>query len=339
MNDLTGHVRDSLIESILSGEYPPGSKLLPEREFAEKFSISRITVRRAFSQLENAGIIVRKRPSGTYVADTFQAHCGDLTGIGLITTLPHEFSGSFVEAVSNCCETEDILLALGIPKPDTAEAQLKIAERMVSRGIKNLIVWGAEKTSGMQIFERLRILGVNLVFFDQVIPGNYADYVGLDNFHAISTLFDQAVKRGCEHFIFINFEGMNIDSNQEREAAFLKKLQESGCSGEVRYLPVNCDNLCRREFTAKLLRDTTAKSAIIGTNAPIMQTLFHQEVAHPALFCVDHLPQLRELNITGYAQPIAEMAQCAVQMLKNQCRKGKKWHSVHQRFTGEMILP
>jgi DNA-binding LacI/PurR family transcriptional regulator len=339
MNDLTGHIRDLLIENILSGEYPPGSKLMPEREFAERFSVSRITVRRAFSQLENAGIIVRKRPSGTYVADTFQAHCGDLTGIGLITTLPHEFSGSFVEAVSNCCENEDILLALGIPKPDTAEAQLKIAERMASRGIKNLIVWGAEKTSGMQVFERLRILGVNLVFFDQVIPGSYADYVGLDNYHAVSTLFNEAVKRGCEHFIFLNFEGMNIDSNMEREAAFIRELQISGFSGEVRYLPVNCDNLCRREFTAKLLKDTTEKSAIIGTNAPIMQTLFHQDITHPVLFCVDYLPQLRELNITGYAQPIDKMAQCAVQMLKNQCRKGRKWQPVNQRFTGEIIKP
>ena len=338
MSDLTGSIRDRLIEGILSGEYPPGSRLIAERELAETFSVSRITVRRAFAQLENAGIIVRKRPSGTYVADTFQAHCGELKSIGLITTLPHEFSGSFVEAVSDCCEKEDILLALGIPRPDTAAAQLRIAERMASRGVKNLIVWGAEKHSNMQFFERLRILGVNLVFFDQVIPGDYADYVGLDNFHAVAAIIDAAVRHGKKHLIFVNYSGSQIDSNAERHQAFEKRVAEyPGITGEVRSLPLHADAAARKQFSTALQRELDENCAVIGTNAPVIQELFHEELRKNTVFCVDHLPKLQELNVTGYAQPIAEMAACAVQMLKNQCRKGKKWQCIHRRFRGKLI--
>ena len=340
MSDLTASVCEHLIEGILCGKFPPGSKLIAERDFAEKFSVSRITVRRAFARLENAGIIVRKRPSGTYVADTFQAHCGELRSIGLITALPHEFSGSFVEAVSRCCENEDILLALGIPQDHTVQAQLRIAERMALRGVKNLIVWGAEKSSAMQFFERLRILGVNLVFFDQVIPGTFADYVGLDNLHAVSSLVDAAVSRGKTHLIFLNYSGLEIDSNMEREAAFRQKIAGSNkISGEVRYLPYKADAAERRKFAAELFRDISADSAVIGVNAPLIRSIFHEEIREFPVFCIDHIPKLHELNVTGLAQPIAEMADCAVQMLKNQCRKGKKWQCEHRRFQGVMIAP
>ena len=336
MDDLTGQIRESLIDRILSGEYRPGDRLMSEREFAERHEISRITVRRAFAQLESAGIIVRKRPHGTYVANTFRAHRGELRSIGVITTLPHEFSGAFVEEVSRCCEKEDILLALGIPEPDTADAQLKIAVRMASRGVKNLIIWGAEKGGSIPMLERLRILGVNLVFFDQVIPGNFADYVGLDNFHAVETLFDEAVKRGAKRLFFIGFSGTAIDSNREREEAFRKKLRQSGLPGGVRELPVDADADTCRKFAGRILEEAGENGAVIGINAPVMQDLFRVPPRGTALYCVDHPRRLEELHVTGYAQPIAAMAHCAVQMLRDQCRKGEAWRPVRRRFTGEL---
>ena len=185
MKSLTEQVRAALAGEILAGKYAPGDRLPPEREYAEHTGTSRVTVRRAYDQLEAAGIIVRRRPHGTCVADTFRAHTGPLESVGLITTLPHEFSGRFVAAVSRCCRELDALLVLGIPEPDTGSQQLEIAVRMATRGVKDLIVWGADRNFDFRVFERLRILGVNLVFFDQVLPGDFADYVGLDNRAAI----------------------------------------------------------------------------------------------------------------------------------------------------------
>lgn len=339
MKDLTGYVRETVINGILSGEFPPGSKLIPERDFSESYAVSRITVRRAFAQLEESGIIVRKRPHGTYVADTFRAHNGNLESIGLITTLPHEFSGNFVECISRCCEKSDILLALGIPEPDTIDAQLKIAIRMASRGIKNLIVWGAEKSSSMQVFERLRILGVNIVFFDQVIPGSFADYVGLDNRAAIHALFTQALKRGKKRINFVNFSDLNIDSNIEREEAFDDELRTAGIPGNIYHISCSASGTARRKFANRILCETGSDGAIIGVNAPIIQKLFYDIPQGVELLCVDRADHLLEIGVTGYAQPIPEMAQCAVDMLKNQCKAGKKWRASCRRFSGKLILP
>ena len=337
MSNLTTSVCDILMNGILNGEFPPGSKLLPERDFAEKFSVSRITVRRAFARLEEAGIIVRKRPSGTYIADKFQAHTGDLKSIGLICNLPNEFSGKFVEAISSCCEKEDILLAFGIPEPNTLEAQLKIAVRMASRGVKNLIVWGANRNGDMQIFERLRILGVNLVFFDQVVPGNFADFVGLDNDLAIETLIDAGIKKGKKHFIFLNYCDMDIDSCNEREAAFVRKTAERGLSSEIVYLSYYADKNGKKACFEKLKKEINEKTALISVNAPLLHDVFKEKMPVGTFFCVDHAAFLNDIGASGYAQPIRAMAIEAVQMLRNQCRKGKKWRCEYRRFAGSLI--
>ena len=336
MKDLTHSVCEILINRILHGDFRPGEKLPSERDFAEKYSISRITVRRAFFRLETAGIIVRKRPNGTFVADSFKAHSGALESVGLITALPNEFSGSFVEAVSNYCEKEDLLLALGTPSPNTLESQLKIAARMASKGIKNLIVWGAEKGHDLHFFERLRILGVNLVFYDQIVPGAFADYVGLDNKTAVESLFAEAVKRGSKKFIFLTYGNLNLDSGTEREEAFRTVLKNSGMPGKIIFLPYRATlqekESCRTEILTQMGDDT----AVIAMNAPILHEIFYSPVEHGTLYCIDGAPDLNRLNAIGYCQPIREMAEESVQMLKNQCIKGNKWKSVHKRFTGEI---
>lgn len=54
---------------INSGEYPPGSRLPPERELAERFGVSRLTIREAVIALEVKEVVKVKTGSGVYVAD------------------------------------------------------------------------------------------------------------------------------------------------------------------------------------------------------------------------------------------------------------------------------
>ncbi|MEO0347485.1 MAG: FadR/GntR family transcriptional regulator [Pseudomonadota bacterium] len=55
---------------IEEGEYPPGGRLPPERELAERFGVSRPTVREAIIALEALDRVEVKTGSGVYVLDT-----------------------------------------------------------------------------------------------------------------------------------------------------------------------------------------------------------------------------------------------------------------------------
>ncbi|WP_028886961.1 FadR/GntR family transcriptional regulator [Teredinibacter turnerae] len=68
-NRLYQRVAEELANAIRHGEYPAGSRLPAERKLAERFEISRPTVREAIIALEIAGIVEVRGGSGVYVCE------------------------------------------------------------------------------------------------------------------------------------------------------------------------------------------------------------------------------------------------------------------------------
>jgi GntR family transcriptional regulator len=64
---LVEHVREGLLQDLMAGQLEPGTKLPNENEIADRFSVSRATVREAVSGLIDAGYLVRRHGSGTYL--------------------------------------------------------------------------------------------------------------------------------------------------------------------------------------------------------------------------------------------------------------------------------
>ncbi|MCI4661335.1 MAG: phosphonate metabolism transcriptional regulator PhnF [Neomegalonema sp.] len=63
------HIYETLRSEIVDGSFNAGDKLPTEKEFSERFDVNRHTVRRALSELSQAGIISVRRGSGAYVSD------------------------------------------------------------------------------------------------------------------------------------------------------------------------------------------------------------------------------------------------------------------------------
>ena len=63
-------------ELIDSGQYPPGSRLPPERELAENFEVSRPTIREAIIALEVLERVEVKTGSGVYVLEHTKQNTG-----------------------------------------------------------------------------------------------------------------------------------------------------------------------------------------------------------------------------------------------------------------------
>jgi GntR family transcriptional regulator len=60
-------VRDGLRQSIAEGEYRPGDRLPSESELAERFEVSRLTLREAVRGLVTEGYVTRRQGLGTFV--------------------------------------------------------------------------------------------------------------------------------------------------------------------------------------------------------------------------------------------------------------------------------
>lgn len=61
---------DQIKAAVASGMYSPGKQLPSVRELAGELAINPNTVARAYSILEDQGIIIRRQGAGTFVAET-----------------------------------------------------------------------------------------------------------------------------------------------------------------------------------------------------------------------------------------------------------------------------
>jgi len=62
-------IRRVLGQPILSGDWPPGTRIPSEAMLTERFKTSRVTVGKAIQSLAGEGLLQRKRRAGTVVAD------------------------------------------------------------------------------------------------------------------------------------------------------------------------------------------------------------------------------------------------------------------------------
>lgn len=65
-------IRRVLARPIISGEWPPGTRIPPELDLTKRFRTSRMTVGKAVQSLAKEGFVERKRKLGTIVADRAQ---------------------------------------------------------------------------------------------------------------------------------------------------------------------------------------------------------------------------------------------------------------------------
>ncbi len=84
-------IMEQILAKVVAGDWGPGHPLPSIRELASASKVSVITVKRAYLELEHAGVIVTRQGKGSFVADTkdlprqlaqrdFHAHLHGLLG-------------------------------------------------------------------------------------------------------------------------------------------------------------------------------------------------------------------------------------------------------------------
>ena len=126
-------VKQTIRNWILSKEFNPGDKIPSENELADKFNVSRLTVRQAISQLMQEGFLFTKKGEGTFVTDDKK----------LINSFGLEFVGPLDG------------LFYQVSKPKTKSA--KITKMAVPRLIKEKLELGKDDEEIVQI-KRVRFL-------------------------------------------------------------------------------------------------------------------------------------------------------------------------------------
>ena len=72
---LYARIKETLLADIKSGRYQPGEKIPPEPQLEKIYGGSRITIRRAVTELCQEGVLNKQQGSGTYVSEVLLHRC------------------------------------------------------------------------------------------------------------------------------------------------------------------------------------------------------------------------------------------------------------------------
>jgi GntR family transcriptional regulator len=113
-DDLVRRVANALREHIVSGQIPPGTKLVSEAQLAKTLGVSRPTLREAIRIVSREGLIVVRHGVGMFVSSDTKRMLGSLELVHSLTDLIRSTGGK--------PQTRDLKVDLVEPSADVAAA-------------------------------------------------------------------------------------------------------------------------------------------------------------------------------------------------------------------------
>jgi GntR family transcriptional regulator len=115
-NPLYYRISRDISKSIEAGEYAPGSRIPSEAALAERYGVTRMTVRQAVDGLITVGLVTRRHGSGTYVLRPREVQ----RGLNRLTSFTEDMQSQGHRASSAELERSDV------EPPDHVREQLEL---------------------------------------------------------------------------------------------------------------------------------------------------------------------------------------------------------------------
>jgi DNA-binding LacI/PurR family transcriptional regulator len=181
-------MEESICRLILKEGLSPGDAILSEARAMELFSVSRITVRRAFAAMEEKGILRREKGRGTFLSSLpdFEM-AGDenqSAASGMIGMVCHKIEGNYFSSLAQGVEDAASEAGFNVCFSCTkgyASAEERIFGDMRRHGVKGFIVSPTESNPPNQSLVRLCKSGEKVVIVNECIPGIETDTVSSDD--------------------------------------------------------------------------------------------------------------------------------------------------------------
>lgn len=171
-------IKHSLEEDIRSGRIERAGRFPTEKELTERFGVSRITVRKAFSELETDGVITRIPGKGTFfLKKDSEASPGisysstESVMIGVIMChLDSYFQVSLLKSIEKTIGKMGHQMVFGLSN-GKSKVENELIDRMLSSGVQGLIIYPIDGMFYNEKILRLSMDGFPVVLVDRYLPG------------------------------------------------------------------------------------------------------------------------------------------------------------------------
>lgn len=229
-------IYEELSDKIRNGTYSPGQRIMTEKEVSEQYEVSRITSKNALSMLEQAGLIVRKRGAGSYVADSVSLQAevpekkvsseGKKITIGvLFDSFDYTFGCGILEGIEKICSERDIYMYFRRTNSDIS-LERKYINDFIDHGVDGIIVMCVHNDIYDERILRLTLDDFPVILLDRDMANVNIPCVATDNYAAAKDLAEKLIDRNHRYVSIISSEDENTSTIRNRIQGVQAALQE-----------------------------------------------------------------------------------------------------------------
>lgn len=192
-------IKNKIKEEIEAGDYRIGAKLPTESELMARFSVSRFTVRRAITDLENENYVYKVQGGGMFI-DNWHAPVatGPTKLIGMITThIAHYIFPNIISGVDRAASKQGYTMLVANTHNDP-KRERKALLSMLDNNVAGLIIeptQSAFNKENLDIYRHIDELKIPIVFINAIYEGlNYPvvkQYDEIAEKHLVEYLFEK----------------------------------------------------------------------------------------------------------------------------------------------------
>ena len=250
-NLLYKQIIEAVMDQIRSGSFSYDKPICTEAELTERYGVSRITVRRALAELENRGILYRKRGVGSFVrkdiyqlSDFSPPEKGDAGNTSKLFAfvLPFNISrtgltGTY-QAASFYLAEHGCMTSVYISESTGENRARHILDRLAGMNIAGVAYYPYTSNIHLPLIHQLLFAGKPVVLMDLPSPCTHLASVSSDNFHGSLELMKHLLSLGHRRIAFLS--GVSPQDRvtvSDRLSGYLISLTEAG-------IPIDTGLIC-----------------------------------------------------------------------------------------------
>ena len=321
-------IEEALLERIHAGNFSLDEAFCTEKMLSEQYEVSRITAKRAIEDLEQQGILYRKRGVGSFVSRNLPSD-GKASDAPRMISLLVPFAttqGNISEAIgslSAMLAEHGYFLSIHVTGSSSPKERATL-ELLRTQNIAGLVYYPKRDNIHLEKLNDFMFSGRPIVIIDKQTDCPYLNNVVCDNYDGGRQLARHLLAQGHRNIAFFTAEPLEETSSvRDRFAGFLHEMKSAGIAPDRRQLVSCCEELSdaavlsaeRTPFQEQLLAmHCDGITAIIAENDRIAELIFLAArtigLGIPEDFCLcgfDDTNVSRSLGITSIHQGFAEI--------------------------------
>lgn len=230
-------IMEELRTIINAGAFDYDAPLCTEKSISEKYSVSRITAKRAIDELENEGLIYRKRGVGSFVRQSpdqssrfrIPAPAAATRSMALMIPFSITRGGIFgaIESASTILAASGVYLTLHVYTPGLDNERTMLAE--LRPHVDGVVYYASSAKLPTEILDEYCLEQKPVIILDKPHPYPQYSSVICDNTYGSYLVTSHVLAYGHRSTCYLSrYTCEEISSIQERYSGYVKALREQG---------------------------------------------------------------------------------------------------------------